>query len=134
VPFGTGDDVPVLDVDDVTDLSGLRTDAYLAVLGTDLGADTVDDFVFALSEVATNALTHGRPSVRVRLWATPERLVATVSDRGPGIADPFAGYPPPRDRPGTGGVGLWAARQMCDELTFAHVPGEGFTVWLAMGT
>jgi hypothetical protein len=57
-----------------------------------------------------------------------------VSDHGPGIADPFLGYvQQPRSTPDdpapTGGLGLWAARQLCDTLDY-RASADGFTVRL----
>ena len=60
--------------------------------------------------------------------------MCTVTDHGPGIDDPFVGYvQPPRKVPGepvrAGGLGLWAARQLCDILDYGST-AEGFTVRL----
>ncbi|MFD0788337.1 MEDS domain-containing protein, partial [Micromonospora azadirachtae] len=53
-----------------------------------LPPDDVDDLIVAVSETVTNALRHGRPPVRLRLWAAQDRIVATVSDGGDGPKDP----------------------------------------------
>jgi anti-sigma regulatory factor (Ser/Thr protein kinase) len=42
------------------------------------------------------------------------------------------GQPVERD-PGEGGIGLWLANQLCDELTFGRVPG-GFRVRMWSGS
>jgi hypothetical protein len=66
----------------------------------------------------------------VRVWATPERLLGTVTDQGGGIDDPLAGYVPARGQdPRRTGMGLWLARQLCDQLKMARTP-YGFTVRL----
>jgi anti-sigma regulatory factor (Ser/Thr protein kinase) len=86
------------------------------------------DFVAAVAEVTANAFRHGRPPVELRLWATPSRLLCTVTDRGTGFDDPLAGYLPP-GAPGVPGAGLWLARQSCDRLD-AYLHRGGFTVRL----
>src|SRR4051794_16576560 len=50
-----------------------------------LDAADVEHLVFAVSEAVTNALIHGRPPVRFRLWTAPDRIVATVTDRVTGL-------------------------------------------------
>lgn len=121
--------VPVLDVPAAAGLQPLRhavRDACTDVLGT----DSLDDFVLAVGEVVTNAVRHGEPPVRVRLWTAPGRAVCAVTDRGRGIDDPFAGYRPAhRERPLHPGMGLWLARQLCHRVHLSRGP-EGFTVRL----
>ena len=124
---------PVLEVDDLTGLWRLRRRLlHVALAGSALASETIGEFVAAVSEVATNAMQHGRPPVRVRAWATPTRLLCTVTDQGAGIEDPFAGYVPAHSDPARDGRGLWLARMLCDHITFRRTP-EGFTVRLATG-
>jgi anti-sigma regulatory factor (Ser/Thr protein kinase) len=59
-----------------------------------------------------------------------DRVVCDVTDHGTGYDNPFAGYVrdgkellPER------GMGLWMARQVCDELVTARTP-DGFTARL----
>lgn len=126
---------PALELGEVTTLRAFRLDIYPALLGAPFPKLTLDDFVKAVGEVAMNARKHGEGRVRVRVWVTPEKLVATVNDRGEGITDALAGYGrPARPRPGespnqasSGGLGLWAARQLCDLLDYRH-GDDGFTV------
>jgi len=109
------------------------SDARRAVLATapvDLPAAEVDDLVLAVSEIVDNALRHGRPPVRVRIWAGAGQMVVSVHDAGPGPADPFAGLLP-ADRV-VGGRGLWIAHQICSEVTL-HRDETGFTARLAAG-
>jgi anti-sigma regulatory factor (Ser/Thr protein kinase) len=121
---------PVLDVADLTDLWRLRQQLHAAVPASALASETQGEFVFAVSEVATNALRHGRRPVRVRAWVTPGRLRCTVTDHGAGIDDPLAGYLPVHSDPSRHGLGLWLARSLCDHITFGRT-AEGFTVRLA---
>lgn len=110
------------------ELTDLRMEVYAATMFTSLPAQTVDDLVAAVGEVVANAHKHGRPPVVLKLWATDDTVVCTVSDQGPGIDDPLLGYARPRDP--SEGLGLWAARQLCDLLDFQRGP-EGFTVRVA---
>ncbi|HEX2073372.1 MAG TPA: sensor histidine kinase [Geodermatophilus sp.] len=87
------------------------------------------DFLVAVAEVVANALEHGRPPLRIRVWTTPSRLLCTVTDHGPGSALHLAGLSRGHiDRDGPG-AGLWLARQTCDHLD-AYPTAEGFTVRL----
>jgi anti-sigma regulatory factor (Ser/Thr protein kinase) len=87
------------------------------------------EFLGAVAEVMTNALSHGRPPLHMRVWTTSSRLLCTVTDRGSGADLLFAGYvrgdlDDERTR-----AGLWLARQTCDHLDAYRTP-EGFTVRL----
>lgn len=120
---------PELDVSSVTHLQPVRQAVRGACTGR-LGRDAVDDFVLAVGEVVANALKHGLPPVRLRLWAAATRVVCTVTDGGPGVDDPFAGYLPQRGEGlMNGGMGLWLARQLCHRLHMWRGP-DGFTVRL----
>jgi anti-sigma regulatory factor (Ser/Thr protein kinase) len=121
--------VPALDVPAATGLQPLRH-AVRAACADVLGADTVDDFVLAVGEVVGNAVRHGQPPVRVRVWTAPGRAVCAVTDQGHGVTDPFAGYRPVHgEGPLHAGMGLWLARQLCHRVHLSRGP-EGFTVRL----
>ncbi len=80
----------------------------------------VDDLVLAVGELVSNALTHGRPPARLsvyteRLPGEAPVLVCHVRDDGGIPVDALAGYAPPREL-GTGGRGMWMARQLCDSV------------------
>ena len=123
---------PTLESDGLTDLAMLRHDIRTALAGAALSAEAVDDLVLAISELVTNAVVHGQPPVRVRLWSTSNRLLCTITDQGPGFDDPFAGYlPAGGNYLAHGGRGLWLARQLCDRLDTYRTP-EGFTVSLTI--
>lgn len=98
----------------------------------ELDETEIGGLVLAVSEALGNALAHGRPPTTLRAWAGPDRLVATVHDRGPGPADPFAGLVPPQSD-AAGGCGLWIAHQMCSRVSLVREP-DGFTVRLVAGT
>ncbi|MEQ7004642.1 sensor histidine kinase [Actinopolymorpha sp. B17G11] len=121
---------PSFSTDDLTDLAELRRVAYgTALASTTFPERQVEGFVHALSEVASNALVHGRPPVEVRLWAAHDQLLSTVVDHGGGFDDPLAGYVPLEDRRMAPGHGLWLARRMCDHIETAPT-GDAFTVRL----
>jgi anti-sigma regulatory factor (Ser/Thr protein kinase) len=89
--------------------------AFMTSYATWAGAapQSVQQFVQALDEVATNAIEHGNGSGVVRIWTGPHTMVCEVSDTGAGLRDPLAGHLPPL--PGrAGGCGLWLARQFSD--------------------
>lgn len=69
----------------------------------------------AVSELATNAILHGRAPRSVRLWRVEDRLVCEVEDGGAGIDSPFAGYLMPQPT-SVDGRGLWVTRQLCDRV------------------
>ena len=114
--------------------------AAVAGLGAAAGVPEGDvaDLVCAANEVVTNAHLHGRPPVTVRLWTRPGRLTVTVTDTGPGPADPFVGLVPSRTGPGRvnrygdgHGVGLWLSHQLVE---VAHRrDAAGYSVRLEVG-
>lgn len=129
-----GSDTGGVDVTEVVDPS--PADARRAVASTvarsGLSTDEVAGLQLAVSEVVTNAAMHGHPPVVMRCWLTADRsAVVTVTDRGSGPTDPFAGLLPRVDG-NPGGLGLWIAHQSCTDVSLHH-DDEGFTVRLVMG-
>jgi anti-sigma regulatory factor (Ser/Thr protein kinase) len=103
---------------------------------------TVDTGALVLvgNEALTNGIFHGELPVRVRLWAGPDRVVAAVSDRGPGPSDPAAGLLPATHaltaEPGRhshAGQGLWLIHEFADHVSFAATP-DGYTLCATLGT
>jgi anti-sigma regulatory factor (Ser/Thr protein kinase) len=92
-----------------------------------LPRDTTRGLVTALNEVLVNALVHGTAPAQLRLWVEPAKLTCEVVDAGPGIPDPLTGcrYPEP-----SGPLGLWVARQSCDDVVIRNLPGGGCSVLL----
>ena len=81
--------------------------------------EAVGDFVIAVNEVATNAVTHGDDHAFLRTWMVNRDLIVEVHDEG-------AWKPGPR--PGAvGGMGLWVARLLSSDLTL-RVGRGGSTV------
>ncbi len=99
---------PQVTLFDATPSSGRRAIAGVAAAA----GVAAEGLVTAVSEVLANAHVHGRPPVTFRVWSGPGRVVATVTDDGPGPSDPFAGlYPPSPDS--LSGRGLWISNQLC---------------------
>jgi anti-sigma regulatory factor (Ser/Thr protein kinase) len=121
-----------VDVAGNDDLSDLRQWLRVRLDDVDSTAEVAETVVLAVNEVAGNGLRHGRPPVRVTLWLTPTHVLCDVTDRGPGITDPLAGYTPPNPlRLAEHGAGLWMARRLCDRVTTAR-GHMGFTIRLAV--
>ncbi|MFI6598457.1 ATP-binding protein [Nonomuraea sp. NPDC050536] len=95
------------------------TQKYAWRLG--LGEEAVGDLVIAVNEVATNAVTHGAQSGRMRTWLEGTDLVIEIHDDGTWKPGPVPGA--------VGGMGLWVARQLCADLTVQADAG-GSTVVL----
>ncbi|MFS0771163.1 ATP-binding protein [Sphingomonas sp. 1P08PE] len=99
-----------------------------------LGFDKQDQtrIATAVSEIARNALTYGGGG-RVELAIDDggdARLIVTVRDKGPGIAD-LAAILEGRYRSQSGmGVGIVGTRRLMDDFTIDSVVGEGTIVTL----
>jgi anti-sigma regulatory factor (Ser/Thr protein kinase) len=85
----------------------------------------LQDLVLAVSEVATNALVHGRPPIRLLAWTKDGRFLCQVDDAGPGF-DPHATWPVIADSSQESGRGLWLARALCDLVEIRS--GAGGTI------
>jgi anti-sigma regulatory factor (Ser/Thr protein kinase) len=122
--------VPLLAVDDAASLAELRHALGAELVRAVGDLDRREDLHLAISEMAANAFRHGGRPVGARLWASPDRLVCTISDGGGGV-DPLRGYWPAHGQDlGRGGMGLWLARKLCDHVDLIN--GErGTTVRLA---
>ncbi|MDQ1033687.1 anti-sigma regulatory factor (Ser/Thr protein kinase) [Streptomyces sp. V3I8] len=107
-----------------TDLSVLR--GFVARTADTLGVhgDRAQRLVFAVNEVATNALQHGGGHGQVTLRRSGHRVVCDITDPGDVLGpDWYLGYLPP----GAGqrsGHGLWAVRQLCDLMEVDATPGR----------
>src|SRR5256714_13177474 len=102
-------------------------------LARELAADEISeahslDILLASTEIAANAIQHGRGIQEVRVGRARGRFVCEIVDRGDGFDDPSAGYLAPREGIG---AGLWVARQLTWRIEFFHSP-TGFTtrIWL----
>jgi anti-sigma regulatory factor (Ser/Thr protein kinase) len=87
------------------------------------GRDQGDDLVLAAAEITANSIRHGGGHRQLRVWVAGATVTCEVSDDGPGLPDPLAGYRPPvQGRPG--GRGLWIAAQLCDTLAIGRRAGR----------
>jgi anti-sigma regulatory factor (Ser/Thr protein kinase) len=127
-PRVSGDPAVDMPLHDATDVGAARS-AVRAAAAT-WSEQRREDLLLVVSEMAANALRHGRGRRRLRLWNLAGSLVCEVSDDGSGPPDPLAGYlAPARELPG--GRGLWIAHQLCDEV--AVDSGEhGASIWLTV--
>jgi anti-sigma regulatory factor (Ser/Thr protein kinase) len=136
-PYRVEAEAPDLEVQDLrpVGLAGLRTAVNDAAASDSvLPAGQIDDFLEAVTEVATNALRHGEGPVHIRMWVTQQRLVMTVTDRGAGFDDPLAGFLPPLiEALPVNGSGLWLARNLSDSLDFSRTT-SGFIARIACWT
>jgi anti-sigma regulatory factor (Ser/Thr protein kinase) len=85
-----------------------------------LPSERREDYVFAINEVATNALRHSDGTAIAQLWRDGDRIVTEVQTPTP-VSDPLAG----RHRPSVdafGGRGLWLVNQLCDLVELRNLP------------
>jgi anti-sigma regulatory factor (Ser/Thr protein kinase) len=88
------------------------------------------DMLLAATEAFTNALTHGGGPSSLAAGTVDGWFVCEVSDAGPGLDDPLAGYIPPGQSAGRGS-GLWVARQLVSRLELIPLePGLKVRLWL----
>ncbi|QGQ20973.1 ATP-binding protein [Cellulomonas sp. JZ18] len=103
-------------VDDVSGLAGLRhavREAVSAHASADRAARrTADQVTLLVSELATNALRHGRAPTVVELRTDGRRYLLDVADHDAGTAPVESGA----RAPGDGGFGLLIARRLADEV------------------
>ena len=109
------------------DAPAVRERVAPEVTAARLGETKTLEVLLAVTEVATNALTHGGGIEDVRVGLARGRFVCEIVDRGPGFDDPAAGYLAPRAGVGRG---LWVARQLTWRLELFRSPA-GFTarIW-----
>jgi anti-sigma regulatory factor (Ser/Thr protein kinase) len=110
--------------EDVVGLRAVPADldarALSLLLRAEMAAAEVADsqaekMVLAAGEVLANAHRYGGGARGLRIGRVGERFVCEISDHGPGLDDPLAGYVPPGSHD-AGGAGLWVARQMTRRL------------------
>ncbi|MFI0999420.1 anti-sigma factor RsbA family regulatory protein [Streptomyces galbus] len=113
------------------DLTDVRT--FVADTATALGLapHRTPTLVFAVNEVATNAVQHGGGAGRLVLRRCGPRIVADVVSTGPSHAAWYLGYLPPDPRQPRG-HGMWAVRHLCDLLE-VHTDDGATTVRLHVG-
>jgi serine/threonine-protein kinase RsbW len=99
-----------------SDLSSVRRLVEDEATAAGLPPERIADVVFAVNEIATNALRHGGEPASIRVWHQAGRLLCEIRDSGKGIPEPLAPGKPALSS--GGGFGLWAARQLCEAIEF----------------
>ena len=96
-------------------------------------ADTADDFVIAVNEIATNAVRHGSPDATLRLWVDGRAGLAEIRDHGH-WPEAMAPTSLPRRAAEHGGMGLEVARMVCDGLQIkATAAGTAVLLRMSLG-
>ncbi|GEL98311.1 ATP-binding protein [Cellulomonas terrae] len=115
-------------LESVEQLTAFRADLTRSLegLGFPVGpmGDVPSKLVLIASELATNALRHGRPPTIARLLRDGESFLLEVTDHDPDVAPVYAGK---RVR-GAGGLGLHMARQLSVEVGW-YATSTDKTVW-----
>jgi anti-sigma regulatory factor (Ser/Thr protein kinase) len=111
-----------------SDAEQIRERLAPELIAAGLGEVKTLEMLLAATEIATNAIRHGRGIEAVRVGRPHGRFVCEIIDRGPGFDYPSAGYLAPREGVGRG---LWVARQLTWRIEFFQSP-RGFTarIWL----
>jgi serine/threonine-protein kinase RsbW len=108
------------------DLPALRRLAAEHGRQAGLNATRLGDFVLAVNEVATNAVSHGGASAQIRLWSSRGEACCEVRGGAWTSAQPPPGVPDDTDS-----LRLWVVWQVCSEVRLSYGPGEP-AVFLAM--
>jgi serine/threonine-protein kinase RsbW len=121
-------------LESLDDLAGVRAELEATLpAGADADEPNADGatpsliqrIVLVASELATNALRHGRPPVTVRLLRDGDAATIDVVDRSPDSPPVFAD-----DRaPGAGGFGLLLAHRAAQELGWFRAGDDEKHVW-----
>ncbi|GAA4811880.1 sensor histidine kinase [Streptomyces ziwulingensis] len=113
------------------DLSAVRTQVAKAAAELGLSGERAQRLVFAVNEVATNAVQHGDGGGRLAVRRAGRRIVCDVTSEGSGGPEWYLGYLPP-DPGAPNGHGMWVVRQLCDLLE-VHCDEATTTVRLHVG-
>jgi anti-sigma regulatory factor (Ser/Thr protein kinase) len=93
----------------------LRARLLSEMAAAEVPAPDAANMLVAVGEVLNNAHRHGGGVRAVRIGRVAERYVCEISDHGPGLDNPLAGYLPPHAGHANG-AGLWVARQTTRRL------------------
>ncbi|WP_307845353.1 ATP-binding protein [Planomonospora sp. ID67723] len=101
------------------DLPDVRDFAAVHALRGGMAQERLADFLVAVNEVATNAVTHGHATAKalLRMWTTSDSLVVEVRDEGRWALPAAPGQTPPAAY-ATSGMGLWVARMVSSAIDF----------------
>jgi anti-sigma regulatory factor (Ser/Thr protein kinase) len=90
-----------------------------------LAAESTEELVLAVNELATNSVRYGGGRGKLLLWRETDMLVCEIRDAGQ-IDDPLIGRSRPAPNQHTG-RGLWLVHQLCD-LVQIHSSTAGTAV------
>lgn len=116
-------------VADAAGLAAIRDFVEAQARGLALGERVVYDLVLAAHELATNVMQHGyagQPGpLAVELRVVGDAVEIQIDDAAPAF-DPTSVPPPditvPPERRAPGGLGIYMARRMADELRYRRAP------------
>jgi serine/threonine-protein kinase RsbW len=111
----------------VDDLGDVRTLAAACGRQARLSPGRLSDFVLAVNEVATNAIRHGCPRARLRLWTTGQDAHCEVHG-GRWISEE---QPSAIRLDDADSLRLWLIWQVCSDVALSHGP-DGTTMRLSM--
>jgi serine/threonine-protein kinase RsbW len=132
--------MPSLLVDaDATSLAAIRRFVRAAASADGLDPARIDGLVQAVDESVTNVIAHGYRgapgAVEVDLRRDGRDLVVVVRDDAPPF-DPTTVPMPDRAAPlarrRVGGMGVFLAREACDEMRYRPIPGGGNELTLVL--
>lgn len=101
------------------DLPRVRVFAEDQARDAGMPEESIGDFIIAVNEVATNAVTHGADTAYIRTWTLRGDLVVEIHDGGSWKPGPTPGA--------VGGMGLWVARLLSSDLAL-RVGDTGSTI------
>jgi serine/threonine-protein kinase RsbW len=131
--IGANPKVPTLRIDARPEsLASIRR--FIRAVSSSEGLDRqrTEDLVQAVDETATNVIVHGyqlqRGELEIEARRDGEDLVVFLRDRAPRF-DPTTVPAPdlhvPFARRRAGGMGVFLARELCDEMRYRPIPGGG---------
>lgn len=117
---------------DADALAGLRKAVLAAAAAAGLPDERADEVMFAVHELAANAVRHGGGVGQARMEVTAGSLRCQVSDTGPATAvgrGPSDGEGPALPWPVQPGHGLWLVRNVADYFSIqSNLQGSTVTV------
>jgi anti-sigma regulatory factor (Ser/Thr protein kinase) len=123
-------DLPLHDLPLTDDAITFREELSAELASARIPGALILNMLVAAVEVFDNALRHGGGPTALRAGLVEGWFVCEVEDRGPGLADPLAGYLPPAPER-AGPVGLWVARRLISRLELIPTdPGLTVRLWL----
>jgi anti-sigma regulatory factor (Ser/Thr protein kinase) len=98
-----------------TNARALRLLLVAEMAAAEIAPHEAEQMVVAAGEILANAHRYGGGVRALRIGRVGDGFVCEISDHGPGLDDPVAGYVPPGSDVARG-AGLWVARQMTRRL------------------